>query len=119
MNTTPPCNCHIVTLDYCCSSWYTGLTKQLKDRLDVIQRRMVRFINGFHHMHHVGFSDIRRLSWLNVQDRVRFFKLVHVFRIRSGIAPSYLSSNFIPVANRHSHCTRSSVNDYSVPGIAH
>ena len=72
-------------LDYCCSSWYSGLTRQLKDRLDVIQRRMVRFINGFHHMHHVDSSDLKQLLWLNVEDRVRYFKLVHVFRIRLAL----------------------------------
>ena len=103
-------------LDYCCSSWYSGLTRQLKDRLDVIQRRMVRFINGFHHMHHVDSSDLKRLSWLNVEDRVRYFKLVHVFRVRSGIAPIYLAANFVPIANRHSHCTCSSIHDYAITG---
>ena len=101
-------------LDYCSSSWYSGLSKQLRDRLDVIQRRMVRFINGFHHMHHVDSSDLQRLSWLNVPDRVRFFKVVHVFRIRSGVAPGYLSTNFVPIANHHSHRTRGSVHDYAI-----
>ena len=31
-------------MDYCCSSWYGGLTVNLKERLNVIQRKMVRFI---------------------------------------------------------------------------
>ena len=52
----------------------------------------------------------------DVEDRVRFFKLVHVFRIRSGIAPSYLTDNFVPIAERHSHSTRSSIHDYAVTG---
>ena len=31
-------------IDYCCSSWYCGLPSSLKERLNVIQRKMVRFI---------------------------------------------------------------------------
>ena len=101
-------------LDYCCSSWYSGLTKQLKEKLNVIQRRMVRFIHGFHHMHHVDNADFGRLTWLNVEDRVRFFKLVHVFRIRTGLAPGYLASNFLPLAEHHAHQTRGSTYDYAI-----
>ena len=101
-------------LDYCCSSWYSGLTKQLKEKLNVIQRRMVRFIHGFHHMHHVDNADFKQLTWLNVPDRVKFFKLVHVFRIRTGLAPGYLAKNFLPLANHHTHQTRGSVHDYAI-----
>ena len=104
-------------LDYCCSSWYSGLTKQLQGKLNVIQRRMVRFIYGFHHMHHVDNSDLKSLSWLNVEDRVRFFKVVHVFRVRSGLAPSYLTANFVPLADHHSYRTRGSSHDYAITAI--
>ena len=34
-------------LDYCCTSWYTGLSKVLQGKLDVVQRRMVRFFLFF------------------------------------------------------------------------
>ena len=32
-------------LDYCSSSWYSGITSHFQNRLDVIQRKMVRFIH--------------------------------------------------------------------------
>ena len=62
-------------LDYCCSSWYEGLTVSLKLKLDIIQRKMVRFINGYDNRHHVGPSELFSLSWLSVRDMVSYFKL--------------------------------------------
>ena len=101
-------------LDYCCSSWYSGLTSRLRDKLDVLQRRMVRFINGYGPREHVGSGDVKSLSWLLVKDRVRYFKLVHVFKIVHGNALGYLSGKFEPIVATHRHNTRSSGNNFHV-----
>ena len=95
-------------LDYCSSSWYFGLTKQLKSKLDVLQRKMIRFIFSMHFLDHVDPSRFAELSWLTVKDRVRFFQLCHVFRIKMGKAPSYMCEYFSPVSSLHSHSTRGS-----------
>ena len=68
-------------------------------------------------MHHIDNSDLKSLSWVNVEDRVRFFKVVHVFRVRSGLAPSYLTANFVPLADHHSYRTRGSSHDYAITAI--
>ena len=81
-------------LDYCCSSWYSGLSPALKSRLDVIQKKMVQFVQGMDIRDHVGAMDLRHLSWLSIPDRVSFFKLIHLFKIRHGLAPRYLMINF-------------------------
>ena len=101
-------------LDYCVSSWYEGVPKALKAKLDVIQRRMVRFIYSRHAMDHVGTRDLKLLSWLTIPDRVRYFKMVHVFRIRAGLAPNYLSEHFRPVSAVHSYGTRSQSYDFHI-----
>ena len=95
-------------LDYCSASWYSGLTKQLQDKLDVLQRRMVRFIFSYHPMQHVGNAELKKLSWLSIPDRVRYFKLCHVFKIKAGTAPEYMSRHFTPLAQTHSYATRGS-----------
>ena len=107
-------------MDYCCSSWYSGLTKQLKQKLDVIQRRMVRYIFSMHHMSHVDTRNLRDLSWLSMTDRVRYFKLCHVFRIKAGTAPEYMGQNFKPSSAVHGHFTRgsSSYNFFLSKGVA-
>ena len=101
-------------LDYCCSSWYSSITKILRGRLDVIQRRMVRFIFSMDHMHHVGTKDLLNLGWLSIPDRVKYFKLVHVFKIKHGIAPDYLCDSFVPITQTHSHNTRGSGLDFAI-----
>ena len=103
-------------LDYCSSSWYSGLSKKLQNKLDVLQRRMVRFIYSLDACDHVGTEKLRELSWLSIRDRVQYFKLCHVFKIRNGLAPKYLSDGFISVAESHSHFTRGSSFNYHISG---
>ena len=103
------------SLDYCASSWYGSLTQQLKSKIDILQRKMVRFVFSFGHMDHVDTCDFLKLSWLIFPDRVRFFRLCHVFKIKSGCAPSYLIDAFVPLTETYSYRTRGSTsNDFSV-----
>ena len=75
---------------------------------------MVKLVYSKSHFYHVTSSDLKSLSWLSVPDRVRFFKLVHVFKIRAGNAPDYLSIDFQPIAQSHTHNTRHSSHNYFV-----
>ena len=100
--------------DYCSSCWYSGLTARLRERLDVLQRRMVRFIFSYNPRHHVGSGDVKALSWLFVRDRVRYFKVVHVHKVVTGRAPEYLVKRFVPVQTTHTHNTRSSSYDFHI-----
>ena len=63
---------------------------------------------------HVDVEHLKKLNWLNIADRVRYFKLCHVFRIRHGIAPRYLSGSFVPIARHHAHLTRDSDLNYAI-----
>ena len=101
-------------LDYCCSSWYSSLTGKLKSRLDVLQRRVIRLIYSMDARDHVGTGELLKLSWLSIPDRVRFFKLCHVFKIRHNLAPRYLSINFTPISGFHSYYTRGSSHNYVI-----
>ena len=102
-------------LDYCASSWYSSLTQRLKSQFDVIQRKMIRFIFSYGYMEHVGSLHFAKLSWLTFPDRVKYFKLCHVFRIKSGNAPSYLINDFVPLSESHPYRTRGSTShDFSV-----
>lgn len=102
-------------IDYCTSSWYSGLTRKLKNRFDVLQRRMVRFIFFKDGRDHVDERDLLKLSWLSIPDRVDFFKLKHVFKIRNKMAPEYLMNNFKSVSLAHSYNTRGSAHNFFIP----
>ena len=101
-------------MNYCSSSWYSGLSAKLRGKLDVLQRRMVRYIFSLAPRSHVGTEKLRELCWLSVSDKVRFFKLQHVFKIRLRLAPEYLSKRFHPIAGTHSHITRGSGYNYRI-----
>ena len=60
------------------------------------------------HRAHIDFKNLRDLSWLSITDRVRFFRMTHIFRIRHKLAPSYLLPNFRSVSEAHTHNTRGS-----------
>ena len=101
-------------LDYCSSSWYSGLSVDLKGRINVIQRKMARFVYGLDNRGHIGDKELLSLSWLTIPDRVAFFKLVHIFKIRHNLAPRYLMPNFASISSTHSHFTRGSSHNYHV-----
>ena len=108
-------------LDFCIVSWYVGLSGKLKGKLDVLQRKMVRYVLGWGPRSHVGKGTLRELGWLVISDRVRYFALLHAFRIRKGLAPSYLCRGFVRVSEVHEHQTRGSAHDFhlsanDVPG---
>ena len=100
--------------DYCCSSWYSGVNTKLKDRLDALQRKMIRFVFRLDSRDSVMPDHFRQLGWLCVSDRVRYFKMVITFKVRMGQAPSYLSDCFQRFSTVHSYETRGSQSDYIV-----
>ena len=65
-------------------------------------------VNGLDNRSHLDNKDLQALSWLNVPDRVRFFRISHLFRIWHKIAPKYLLPNFKSISNAHTHNTRGS-----------
>ena len=101
-------------IDFCMVSWYVGLSNKLKERLDVLQRKMVRYVFGWGPRSHVGTGALRELGWLSIADRVRYFALIHAFRIRRGLAPSYLCRSFVQVSGVHGHHTRGSAYDFHI-----
>ena len=100
--------------DYCCTAWHEGLSAKLKKRFDVLQRKMVRFVFDMSPQSHVDQQNLKQLGWLSVRDRVRYFRLVHVFKISKGLAPDYMTGDFIQVAKVHGHNTRGSISDYHI-----
>ena len=101
-------------LDYCILSWYLSLSVAWRDRLDVVQRKMARFVLGVGPRTHIGLGNLRELGWLTIRDRVRYFSLLHVFRVKMGCGPQYLHKGFIPVADVHNYQTRASGTGYHI-----
>ena len=100
--------------DYCSSSWYSGLSAKFKKRLEGLQRKMIRFALGLEFRSEVNDNHLANLGWLSVPDRVRYFKLIHVFKIFKGLAPKYVAESFKTFASYHSYSTRGSQTNYLI-----
>ena len=96
--------CH---LDYCNNAWFTSLPVSLKQKLQVTQNKMVRFILQLPSRSHIGQSQLSALNFLNISDRVSQLRLNYVFKSRNGTSPLYLTEYFKPVSKVHNCNTRS------------
>ena len=101
--------------DYSCSSWFSGLSKKLQNKLQVMQNKIVRFILGLDSRTHVGQAELDRLEFLDTDDRVKQLKLNHAFKIFNNMSPDYLSDHFIKTSERHRYNTRDSHLNFVVP----
>ena len=76
---------------------------------------MVRFIFGQGIMlSPVTSIDYKGLSGLLIRDRVDYFKLMHVFKIRRGLAPTCMSRIFVPISDTHTYNIRQSGFNYTI-----
>ena len=80
-----------------------------------LQRKMARFVFSLENHAHIGSLELGSLKWLTIPDRVNYFKLVLLFKIRTGSAPRYLISDFKLVSDFHGHVTRASRFNYQIP----
>ena len=107
--------CHF---DYSCSSWYPGINKGLKDKLQITQNKIARFILNYDNRAHIGHKELAKAGFLNVSDRVKQLKLGHVFKIKNKTSPYYLSTNFQRLNEMENRpVTRSTANNFFRPRI--
>ena len=99
--------CHF---HYSCSSWYAGLTKGLKKKLQIVQNKVIRFINSLGPRTRITADILSELNLLNVETRVRQLRLniVHNFL-------QYLKENLFPLNYVHQYNTRGSRYNFLVP----
>ena len=99
--------CHF---DYACTSWYRGISKPLKTKLQTSQNKLVRLLklNPRSHLTSTHFSS---LGWLRVEERVSQLSLCLVFKILDASVPKYLLGYLPRVRDAHRYSTRGSSHD--------
>ena len=103
--------------DYSCSSWYGGLNKSLKHKLQGAQNTVIRFILNLKPMTRLSSSILSEIKMLMVEDRAKQLRLNHVFNVYHELAPRYLNQYFLGVADSHSYRTRGSLLNFVVTSI--
>ena len=93
------------------------MSSRLKNKLQVTQNKIVRYILNHNHREHVGQLELNSLNFLSVRDRVAQLRLNHVYRIREGTSPVYLNEGFCQLSDIHDFQTRSRADNYFVPQV--
>ena len=104
--------------DYSCSSWYMGLTKGSKQKLQIMQNKMIRFILKLDSRSHIGCKELEKVNMLSVSNRVKQIKLNHVYKISKRTSPEYMWEDFNRISDTDlRHCTRASINNFFLPRV--
>ena len=107
--------CHF---DYSCSSWFPGINKGLKVKLQVAQNRIIRFILNLNNRAHIGQKELDKTGFLSVSKRVTQLKLGQVFKINNGSCPQYLNQHFNRLNEGNERiATRGKAHNFHIPRI--
>ncbi len=104
--------CHF---DYASSSWYFGLPKKSKLKLQICQNKLIRFVLGLGPRSHLSIAEFKKVGWLPIEQRVWQTSLNHLFRAHNGLSAPYLQEGISRVADRHAYPTRFSQHSLVVP----
>jgi hypothetical protein len=102
-------------IDYAIVSWYYGLSNICKQKLQVVQNKMVRFILNKGPREHIGNSYLKSLGFLNAKDRVAQLSLNIVHSVYYDRSPDYLKCHFQKIRDCHSYNTRGSEYNFQIP----
>ena len=100
--------------DYACSAWFPNLKQNLKKKLQTAQNRCVRFCLQLGNRDHVGEQELKRINWLNTNDRFKQCISVSTFKFFSKECPLYMLDVFHP-ADENGMSTRNSFQKLSQP----
>ncbi len=102
--------------DYAISSWYAAMTQRAKNKLQIVQNKMVRFILDLHPRTHLTAGDMTELNMLRVKERAKQLRLNTAHKIYYNQVPQYLQANFKKSRDETRH-TRNSQWNFVVPDV--
>ena len=103
MLTSALIQCHF---DYASAIWHSGLSKNLKTKLQIVQNKLIRFILALPARAHVGYEEFSKARMFPVHKRVDQLKMNHMFNIIQGLSPAYLREDLL-LNDNSNHRTRS------------
>ena len=98
--------------DYAMVAWYPILSKTLKEKLQIAQNKVVRFVLELGPRSHIGQNELDRIGVLKVSDRAKQLTLHQMFHIYYRTAPKYLLDLFRRNSNPY---TRTNQNNFAIP----
>ena len=93
-----------------CNNVYLNMDKSLKNKIQKIQNWCIRFIFNVKRRQHCDYDAcLKKLNWLNMENRRIKQGLTLIYKILHGLAPDYLCDMFSLVSEIHNVNTRSAI----------
>ena len=102
-------------IDYANPAWYSNINKSDQKKLQIIQNKMERFINCFGPRTHVGYSELSKADFLEVNQRSKQLVLHHLHKIYHTRSNHYIQSNFDLVTDLYDYNKRNSRFNFNLP----
>ena len=102
--------------DYAAISWFYGLSKKSKDKLQICQNKMMRCIFNLDQRSKITCNTFSKVKWLDVRGRVDLLTLIMVYKTFHGVAPKYMNT-FTLTGNMHSYVTRRNTMSLVIPTV--
>ena len=81
--------------DYACSAWYPNLSKKLKNRIQTLQNKCIRFCLQLDKMSHISQKEFETINWLPIKERYNQCVNSIAFKYFDNQCPHYLNEVFM------------------------
>ena len=75
--------------NYVCSAWYPNLNKKLKNKLQTVQNKCIRYFLQLDNRSHIGMKDFDKTNWLLVSERFNQYLCSNAFKFLKKTCPLY------------------------------
>ena len=102
-------------IDYCLAIYGSAGKEQLK-KIHRIQKQFGRALLDIKNPQDLHIIDMfKKLDWLPIDERAKYFKCVQTYKVLHGDCPSYLSSHFNQVSAVHGERFTRQLSDNLLP----
>ena len=81
--------------DYACSAWYSNLPKKLKNTIQALKNKCIRFYLQLDKMSHISEKEFETINWFPIKERFNQCVNSIAFKFFDNQCPHYLNEVFM------------------------
>ena len=93
--------------EYAYEAWYPNLNKKYENKLQVLQKKYIRFCLQLDNREYIGIEHFEKINWLPVDQRFNQWLSTSVFKFFSEMYPPYMNEIYT-TTNQNNTVTRNS-----------
>ena len=81
--------CNALIIDYACQAWYTNLTEETKNKIQIMQNKCITFCLRLDKMHHISEEDFRLINYQQIPTSKRVDQCINTitFKLVNNTCP--------------------------------